>query len=118
MSPLTATMLAICAAVRLGKRKVPPPVTRTETLADKSRFVAELRVGVPAPDPTKLLAVTLPHALNAVVSIPPVVNTATLLVPAIEMLALPFSVPMLASDVPLNTLVVNIPLAKATLPKK
>ena len=48
----------------------------------------------------------------------PVVNTTTLLVPPIVTLALPPEAPMLTSLVPLKILVVKIPLAQATLPKK
>ena len=63
--------------------------------------------------------VMLPVALTTPVTYSPVVAyTTTLLVPPIDMLALPPLVPILASLVPLNILEAKMPEAQATLPKK
>ena len=86
MSPFAAINPEIAAEVRFGNLNVPPPITRTATGELKSRFVNEATVGVPAPEPINVGAVTFPvnnpmlaprlptFALPVTLNVPPVLK--------------------------------------------
>ena len=78
MSPFTAISAFRCVVVRPGSLNDPPPVTRTAVVAERSRAVAELSVGVPAPPPRKFAAITLPEV--EIIPLARILPPATLLV--------------------------------------